>query len=431
MNKNHTSKPARRVDVWDLLKPYWELLIAWLALLSEMFSSSRKRRQLRPWHIRVGKRSGPAKLSSSDIDKLLQRHRDLQDVGKLAAVAATFRLPESDFFSDRNHIERLMRYLLEQNPPWLHVSKVLAGGEQGDSAQGQETLFREQIVREVRDVTLYIPGETWRDLPLASLTMRPAKGIYEVWQGRLLDQILPPEVLLDRCAKGEILIPIRYNIKQRLDFERIERRMTLEIRKPVPVPIDIEGSDGKGGQLLYILLDYSASMQGKSAVLALSVIMATLRANMGQRETRYLFRRFAEEMVPSVVESPLQARTLLEKDSLLDTILATNFNGSATGINDAIKVAVQDIANLRHNESLEASILLITDGLAHIMESTGLSVLKERVKLHTVMVLPQPNPELAEISESFSMLDINPDVVREPEALGVPEAPLPRRAYHI
>ncbi len=431
MNGNKTHKSVRRVGLKEILKPYWELLKAWLALLSEMFASSRKSRQLRPWHIRVGKRSGPAKLSPSDIDRLLQRHRDLQDVGKLATVAANFRLPESDFFSDRNHVERLMRYLLEQNPPWLHVSKVLAGGERGDTATGQETLMREQVVREARDVTLFIPCETWRDLPLSSLTMRPAKGIYEVWQGRMLDQILPPEVLVDRCARGEILIPIRHNIKQRLEFERIERRMTLEVRKAVPIPIDMDGSDGKGGQLLYILLDYSASMRGKSAVLALSVIMATLRANMGQRETRYLFRRFAEEMSPSIVESPLQARTIVEKDALLDTILATNFNGSATGINDAIKVAVQDIANLRRSENLEASVLLITDGLAHIMESTGLSVCKERVKLHTVMVLPQPNAELAEISESFSMLDINPDVVEPAEPVIPTDAPQPRNAYRI
>lgn len=422
---------ARKARIADRIKPYWELLKAWLALLSQLYGSSGRRRELRPWHIRVGKKSGATKLSPSEIDKLLQRHRDLQDVGKLAEVAANFRLPESDFFSDRNHVERLMRYLLEQNPPWLRLSLVLAGGEKGETAGGQETLMREQIVRETQQVVLFIPGETWRDLPLSSLTMRPAKGLHEVWQGRMLDQILPPEVIIDRCSRGEILIPIRHNVKQRLDFERIERPMTLETRKPVPIPIDIEGDDGKGGQLLYILLDYSASMRGKSAVLALAVIMATLRANMGRRETRYLYRCFAEETSPAVVESPLQARTLVEKDALLDAILATNFNGSATLINDAIKVAVKDIENLRREESLEASILLITDGQAHILESTALSVRKARAHLHTVMVLPQPNPELEEISESFSMLDINPDMVQTAEPALPIEAPKARGAYRI
>ncbi len=431
MSKNRTPTSFQPLSLRDRLKPYWEVLKAWLILLSEMFSAKQKRRQLRPWHIRIGKQSQPAKLSPSDIDKLLQRHRDLQDVGKLATVAANFRLPESDFFTNKNQAERLMRYLLEQNPPWLHISKVLAGGEQGNTSQGQEVLMREQTMREVQQVTLFVPGETWRDLPLSSLTMRPAKGIYEVWQGRMLDQVLPPEVLVDRCSKGEILIPIRHNVKQRLDFERIERPMTLEVRKPVAIPIDMEGSDGKGGQLLYILLDYSASMQGKSAVLALAVIMATLRANMGQRETRYLFRRFAEEMVPAIVKPPLQASSLAEKDTLLDTILATNFNGTATGINDAIKVAVQDIEHLRQHENLEASILLVTDGIAHILESTELSVRKERVKIHTVMVQPQPNSELADLSESFSVLDIGIDTSLPKEAPLPPETPQPKRAYHI
>lgn len=424
------------LSIVELLRHLWQGIRAFFALLGDLSPKRGSKRKYRAWHLKTGKKKANVSLSDSEVDRLLQRHRDLQDVGSLATFAARFRLPESDFFARPNQVERLIRYLLGQNPPWLHISRVLAGGDPGNATQGQEVLWREQVTREMQDVTLFIPGETWRDLPLASLTMRPARGLHEVWQARLLDQILPPEVIIDRCARGEILIPVRHNTKQRLDFDRIERKMEVEVRRRVPVPIDSEGSDGQGGQLLSILLDYSASMQGKNAVLAMAVIMATLRANMGQKETRYLFRRFAvsEEIWPPVIEPPLQARTLEEKDALLETIMATNFNGGATHVNDALEVAIKDIEHLRKTEQLEASILLVTDGQAHILESTILRIRKARVKVHTVMVIRQPNPELESLSESYTMLDISPDMQfdSKEETGTTPQAkPTPRRAYRI
>ncbi len=165
----------------------------------------------------------------------------------------------------------------------------------------------------------------------------------------------------------------------------------------------------------------------------MAVIAAALRANMGQRDTRYLFRRYAEEMWPRVVERPVQARTLAEKDALLDTILSTNFNGAATHVNDALNVAVTDIQNLRREEQLEATLLLVTDGRAEILESTRLRLLEARVKVHTVMVMPERNPSLEALSESFTALDISPDLPdanRQPAPAAAPAAPH-RRAYHI
>lgn len=428
---NHPQKPSHTLI--DTLKAMWERVRAFFAMLGNLSPNTGRKRVLRPWHLKIGKKSANVNLSASEIDHLLQRHRDLQDVGKLATFAANFRLPESDFFASATQVERLMRYLLSQNPPWLHVSKVLAGGEPGQANMGQEVLWREQVTREIQEVTLFIPGERWRDLPLASLTMRTAKGIHEVWQARLIDQILPPTVMLDRCARGEILIPVRNNTKQRLDFDKIERTMEIETRRRVPIPIEQEGSDGQGGQLLYFLLDYSASMQGKGAILAMSVITATLRANLGQRETRYLYRRFAvsEEIYPPVIEPPIQARTLEEKDALLDMLLTTNFNGGATHINDALEVAVRDIEHLRRTESLEASILLVTDGQAHILESTALRIQRARVKVHTVMVVPVPNPELAALSESYTALDIAPDRILEPTQSPALPQQQAKQAYRI
>ena len=49
----------------------------------------------------------------------MQQHRDLKDVEKIAGIAAAFRLPESDFFADPFQIERLIRRILEENPPTI------------------------------------------------------------------------------------------------------------------------------------------------------------------------------------------------------------------------------------------------------------------------------------------------------------------------
>lgn len=401
-----------------------ELLRAWLAFLSEVMPGSKRFGRTRPWQLKVGKKQRTKPLTQSEVDQLLQRHRDLKDVEKIAAIAGAFRLPESDYFAEPQHVEKLIRRILEENPPWLYLSRVLAGGEQGAEAHSQEFLWREQEVREFQETLLFIPDDNWRDKPLASRTLRPAANLHEVWQARLLDQILPPEVLIDRVHRQEILIPNRHITRQRLEFRSEIRNIEVVVRRPVPVPIDIEGGSGKGGQLLYILLDYSASMQGKSATLALAVIAAVLRANMGQAQTRYLFRRYAdwEDMWPRIVEPPVQACSVLEKDRLLDTIFATNFNGGATHVNDAIQVAIQDIEHLRKEEHLDATLLLVTDGKAAIMESTSKRLRETQVKMHTIMVTPEANPELAEISSSFTVMDIQTgDSLSTPPQVGTPE----------
>jgi hypothetical protein len=392
-----------------------DFLKHWLARLARIVATlgPRRFRAAWPWHLWFGRFGASASLRKADIQKLLQRHRDLQDLQKIAGVAARFRLPESYFFADPAQVERLMVQILAANPPWLYVSRTLSGGEQGAEAHSREFVWREQVTRDVQDVTLFVPDESWRDQPLSTLTLRPARTLPEVWQARLLDQILPPKILVDRCQRGEILIPVRQGVRQRLEFHAERRRLEVIQRQPVPIPIETEGGSGRGGQLLYFLLDYSASMRGSSATLALAVIAAVLRANMGQRDTRYLFRRYAEEMWPRVIEPPLQARTLDAKDALFDTILATDFNGSATHVNDALDVAVTDIENLRREERLDASLLLVTDGRAEILESTRLRLRAAGVQVHTVMVTRAWNPGLEALSTSFTCLDIVPRTSRK------------------
>jgi hypothetical protein len=419
---------------WQSLLGLFRRWFIALAELQALLGGARKARSPRRWDLRIKSPDRPAKAREAEVSRLLQRHRDLQDVDKIAAFSARFRTPESDFFGDPRQVERLMRALLEENPPWLYVSRVLSGGEEGAEAHSQEFLLREQVTQEIQDVTLFVPDETWRDLPLSSLTLRPARHMDEVWQGRLLDQILPPEILVDRFSRGEILVPIRSRTKQRLEFKPEDRRLEVTVRQPVPIAIDMEGGSGSGGQLLYFLLDYSASMQGKSATLAMAVIAATLRANMGQRDTRYLFRRYAEETWPRAVEPPIQARTLAEKDRLLDLILATNFNGAATHVNDALDVALADIRNLRREEHLDVSMLLVTDGQAEILDSTRLRLQEAQVKVHTVMVTPARHPSLEALSESFTALNISPDLPRSAggtaPTLAVTEQPA-RPAFRI
>jgi len=178
----------------------------WWALFKQVYATAGKRRghALRPWHLRIGRREEAVALKQAEVSKLLQRHRDLRDIDKIAAMSARFRVPESDFFADPAHVERLIRHLLEENPPWLYVSRVLSGGEEGAESHSQEFVWREQETREVQDVTLFVPDESWRDQPLSSMTLRPARDLQEVWQARLLDQILPPEILVDKRNRGEI-----------------------------------------------------------------------------------------------------------------------------------------------------------------------------------------------------------------------------------
>ncbi len=384
-------------------------LIAWLALLSQLLSANgRKRvRARRPWQIRIrGKQA--ARIRREDVERLLKRQQSLKDLDKIAALAASFRTPESDFFADPQQIETLIRSLLKENPPWLYLSRVLQGGEQGGEAHSSEVIYREQETREMQEVTLFIPDEVWRDKPLASLTLRPARNIPEIWQARMLDQVLPPSLLLDRQQRGEILIPVRQKQRQRLEFQPEKRQFEQIVRKQVPIPIETESGSGRGGQLLYFLLDSSASMRGQHATLAMTVIACVLRANMGQRETRYLFRHFADEVWPSILELPLQARTLPEKDRLFDTILATNFNGWGTHINDALAIVLQDITNLRREETLDAALLLVTDGRSEILPSTHLRFQEAQIHVHTIMVAPERNPSLEALSETFTTLSIPP-----------------------
>ena len=407
-SRNQLNPPAP-ASPKHLLSQLLSLLKSLIGIFLEMLAwISKVRNGGRRWLFKIKPITRTIRLSKSQIDQLLKRQKDLKDLDKISGAALAFRTTESDFFADPSEVERLILRILREQPPWLFLGRVLSGGEQGGSPS-QEFLYREKEIREIRDITLFVPNEIWRDMPLASLTMRPARLMSEIYQARLLDQILPPEVQFERFSRGDILIPVRHRLRHRLEFSRIERPMEIVLRKQVPIPIDMEGGGGAGGQLLYLLLDYSASMRGKNATLALSVLSAVLRANLGQRDTRYLYRRFAEadQMVPHETQPPHIARTLQEKDSLFDLLCAINFNGGATHLNNALEVAMSDVENLRKTENLEAGILLVTDGRAEILESVALRLKASRIQLHSVMVTPEANPSLSEISESFTRLDFS------------------------
>jgi hypothetical protein len=393
-----------------------EYLRAILETLIQLLKGSgpRRKRKPRPWHIFLsaeGASDTPPPPPAS-IDKMMARHNALGDIKALAEFSAQFRLPESDFFGDPAQAERMMHRLLQENPPWLHLNRVLEGGESGGESHSNEVLYREQDVHIWEETDLFFPDDSWKDRPLASQTMRPAKTMDEVWKARLLDQVLPPRVIVDKWTRGEIMIPIHNPNKLRLEFRKERRRLEVIRRERVPIAIESDGGSNKGGQLLYILLDFSASMKGIGAVTAMAVIMAAIRCNMGQTGTRYLFRRYAqkEQLWPERLDPPIIASTIEEKDRLLADILKTNFNGSATDVNDALTVASQDIEARRADGGPDAEILLVTDGRAEMLESTRLTLLKARVKVHTVMVIPESNPGLEALSESFTALDFGIDI---------------------
>jgi hypothetical protein len=403
------------------MKKFFQFIRALFATLVALLRGGgvTKRRKPRPWRLFVATKESISRIPDDQRESMLNRHRALGDLEKLASFSARFQTPAGDFFADPRQVERLIDRLVSENPPWLHVNRVLAGGVQGKATHSVDYLYREQVVREHQDVEIFFPDDSWKDRPLASLTVRPARSIQEVWSARLLEQVLPPEMILDRCNRGEVMVQLRDPVKQRLEFRKEFRRIEVVTRRQVPVPIETDGGDGTGGQLLYFLLDFSASMRGNGAILAMAVIIATIRAHIGESSTRYLFRRYAQkdEMWPNRVERPLQAVTIQQKDAFIDRILATNFNGSATDVNDAIAVATNDIERMRQTENLKAEILLVTDGRAEMLESTRLNLLKTGTKVHTVMVVPEPNPALENLSESFTALDIGPDTI-EPATNG-------------
>src|SRR5579859_8199120 len=111
----------RARDLLRLILEALQLMSAWLAALRHLGSAMhpRRARAPRPWRVRIGRRVQEIPLTQADVDRLLQRHRDLKDNDKIAATAARFRLPESDYFADPAHVERLLRRFLEENPPWL------------------------------------------------------------------------------------------------------------------------------------------------------------------------------------------------------------------------------------------------------------------------------------------------------------------------
>lgn len=80
---------------------------------------------------------------------------------------------------------------------------------------------------------------------------------------------------------------------------------------------------------------------------------------------------------------------------------------------------------------MEATILLVTDGRAELLENTHLRLREGRIKLHTVMVTPEKNPSLEAISESFTAFDIQPDQPLPNAPTPPPAVGEPRRAYHI
>jgi hypothetical protein len=72
--------------------------------------------------------------------------------------------------------------------------------------------------------------------------------------------------------------------------------------------------------------------------------------------------------------------------------------------------------------------------MAEIMEGTRTRLLGARIKVHTILMTPDRNASMEALSESYTALDIHPDL--PPGATPAAQSPVlptvqPRRAYHI
>src|SRR5438067_7805767 len=107
--------PSKNAPLLALVETLRALLKQWLLFLARLYGAFGVRRHGPPrrWQLSIASVAQPTKKDAAAADRLLQKHRDLDDIDKLASVAARFRTPESDFFADAKQVERLMRHLLE------------------------------------------------------------------------------------------------------------------------------------------------------------------------------------------------------------------------------------------------------------------------------------------------------------------------------
>ena len=370
-----------------------------------------QKRHRRRWVLRVRglETSEPDGLTDEEIARLLRRGAEFDDFAEITRMGARFRLPETDFHVTREQVEEIVRRILVARPPFLFLGRVPLRPEDA-GAPRVERIRKRQVVHIQGPEMLLVPEPRpvrWAAAsPPGEQSVRPASGISELRRASLLDQVLPFRLQLERLSRGDVRVVEYVTETPNVEFVARERWVDYEEEREVDIEIEMESTDPNAPiQLIYFLVDRSASMKGMSAVHAMAVLAAIHRANLS-RPALYLFRSFADRVDPPWTALPRRAETVEEREGLFETMLTLNFNGESTQTGWALDTACLDIdaARAEGREIGLASIVLITDGRSDLLPRTIATVLKCGAPLHTIVVSRDRNPDLARISASYTLL---------------------------
>lgn len=413
-----------RLHLWKL--SLLELLREMMRDMAQRGSLLPRRRRAGRWRVEVDRRPLDETLSPSQLEALMRRHRLLSDADQLADSANRMALPEGDFRVTREQAEATLRAILAANPPFLALSETLPDPASGQGGCRLEAVKKRILCHETTTQTLLFPEaqdrRAERESAAGEPILRPLRHLSDLLRAPLLMQVLPPEVQFDKIARHEMMITGHREDERRVVFQPRDVVMERDVWREVEHFVEVQDEANEDGkcQLFYFLFDTSASMQGENAMLAVAAACAVLRRHLDRRSV-YYFRSFAQALDPPGEAPPRCARSLQEKESLMEQIFALSFNGSATRTNWALHVAARDIADARQSDSDlgEATILLITDGNFVTLPSVTAELVRLGVTVHTVSLGRRMEPELARLSASCTMLRGLPQLRQAP----LPAAP--------
>ena len=203
-------------------------------------------------------------------------------------------------------------------------------------------------------------------------------------------------------------------------FNAEDRILQHKERRTTHVPIEVDsGDEGEATRLIYILFDRSTSMvhncspRGINAVMETAIAVTMIRSDMGKEKARYYFRAFSDGMDPKAQDSPFTASTLEEKEKLVQRVFEINFNGDATRVVDALKVAVDDIERIIESGELgpnvKPGIGLFTDGRCTVFGNIASRIKRLGIEVDTVLIgaEAEKNPDLIALSTTVSLVDPN------------------------
>jgi hypothetical protein len=397
------------------------------AALFNTFFPRKRTKRIRPWMLVRRAKGRPTEAqpvaNEEDVRRLMERMKQLDDSRRLATTAVGFAGNGADFFARPDEVEEIVRELVRQNPPFLHIAREGRSDEEGDSQQhATEYILRDTEVVVHEPWTLFIPKVGVEHLeckcPPGYPVLRAAKTLSDLRAAPMLYQALPEDLLIARLVEGSIPILAYREDRRYLLFRPEERIVERRERRRNHVPIEIEtGSEGQSARLMYMLFDRSTSLvhncqpRGVNAVMELAIAVAMVRADMGRPYARYYFRAFADRLDPLAKDPPLTASTVEEKDRLVERIFQTNFSGEATRIVDALETAADDIERILESgelgEGVKPRIGLLTDGRSSLYGRTSARLKRLGIEVDTVLIGKDAayNPELIRISSTVSFVD--------------------------